>query len=199
MDIRFYCLLTLFVATVSCTDDTEKRRIENARDMKKKEAVFNNISHAWNFTTEPVNPASQELVANWQQWRIFLDELSQKPQRTIGAFRKKSKVLSQKAADLGTSIPLAHNKPEIKSRISVLQTKINSLNLFLNLSDIPDQKVLEIISEVNIELASLQKQFGEIVRKRQIPKEEGESDMIRMLDTSRAIPNVAKTKSIRFE
>jgi hypothetical protein len=31
--------------------------------------------------------------------------------------------------------------------------------------------------------------MDEIVRKNQIPLEEGESDMIRMLDTARAIPN----------
>jgi hypothetical protein len=74
----------------------------------------------------------------------------------------------------------------------VLTTKINSLNLYINLNDIPDQDVIALISDINIELTSLQVQMGEIVRKSQIPKEEGEADMIRMLDTARAIPNVKK-------
>jgi hypothetical protein len=34
----------------------------------------------------------------------------------------------------------------------------------------------------------LYQRFDEIVRKSEIPKEEGESDMIRMLDPTRAIP-----------
>jgi hypothetical protein len=38
-------------------------------------------------------------------------------------------------------------------------------------------------------MISLQSQLDEIVRKNTIPKEEGESDLIQMLDTSRAIPN----------
>jgi hypothetical protein len=69
-----------------------------------------------------------------------------------------------------------------------LISKINSLNLFINLDEIPDNKVVALVLEINVQLLSLQKQLDEIVRKSTIPKEEGESDLIQMLDTSRAIP-----------
>jgi hypothetical protein len=38
-------------------------------------------------------------------------------------------------------------------------------------------------------MQSLEAQFQEILRKEKIPLEQGESDMIKMLDTSRAIPS----------
>ena len=101
---------------------------------------------------------------------------------------KLAKELSKKVLELNNNIPMAYNKPEIKSRIAVLICKINSLNLFINLDEIPDDKVVALIIEINIELISLQKQLDEIVRKSTIPREEGESDLIQMLDTSRAIP-----------
>jgi hypothetical protein len=41
---------------------------------------------------------------------------------------------------------------------------------------------------VNIELVSFQKQLDEVVVKKQIKVEDGESDMLQMLDTTRAIP-----------
>jgi hypothetical protein len=69
-----------------------------------------------------------------------------------------------------------------------LISKINSLNLFINLDEIPDNKVVALVIEINVQLLSLQNQLDEIVRKSTIPKEEGESDLIQMLDTSRAIP-----------
>jgi hypothetical protein len=125
----------------------------------------------------------------WNEWRIFLSELNQKPKSTIGAFQKKAKELSKKAADLNNNIPIAYNKPEVKSRIAVLISKVNALNLFINLDEIPYQKVVALVTEINIQLVSLQTQLDEIVRKSTIPKEEGESDLIQMLDTSRAIPN----------
>ena len=125
----------------------------------------------------------------WEEWRVFLLELSQKPKSTIGAFQKKAKTLSKKAVNLKNNIPLAYDKPEIKSRISVLIAKVNALDLFINLNEIPDQKVIALVSEINTELRSIQSQLDEIIRKNAIPREEGESDLIQMLDPSRAIPN----------
>lgn len=173
----------------SCQDDTAQRTAENSRDAKKKEIIFDTINKGWNFNTQPANPTSQSLINTWTEWRVFLNELSQKPKTTIGAFQKKSKMLSKRVKELNKYIPSPFNKPEIRSRIAVLTTKLNSLNLYINLDEIPDQKVVTLVAEINIELASLQSQLDEIVRKSQIPKEEGESDLIQMLDTSRAIPS----------
>jgi hypothetical protein len=97
--------------------------------------------------------------------------------------------LSKLALALNNNIPPAFNKPQIKSRITALVTKINSINLFINLDAIPEQKVIALVAEVDVEMLSIYQQMDEIVRKNQIPLEEGESDMIRMLDTARAIPN----------
>ena len=187
MTYRIVCLLFAFLL-LSCGDD-EQRQVENARDLKKKEAVFSNISRAWNFNTGPTNATSAALFQSWNEWRMLLNELAQKPKSTIGAFRTKAKTLSLKAKDLNTTVPAQFARPEIKSRVAVLQTKINALNLFVNLGDIPDQKVIALIADINTEVSALQSQMGEIVRRSQIPKEEGEADMLRMLDTARAIPN----------
>ncbi len=190
--MKFFRLILCMLVFVSCNDDADRRAAENIRDQKKKEAIFKTISNEWNFNSKPINPTAQQLTSEWAQWRSLLNELSQKPQRTIGAFRKKAKVLSLRVKDLNTNIPKQFNKPEIKSRVAVLTTKINSLNLFINLPEIPERKVILLINDINSELTSLQSQMGEIVRKTQIPKEVGEEDMIRMLDTSRAIPNNPK-------
>jgi hypothetical protein len=57
------------------------------------------------------------------------------------------------------------------------------------LDNIPDKKVIVLVGEINAELVSLQRQMDKITEKSKIPVEEGESDMLRMLDTTRAIPN----------
>jgi len=91
---------------------------------------------------------------------------------------------------LNNFIPTEYNKTQIKARISTLTTKVKMLDLYIHLKDIPDQKVVTLISEINTELVSLQNQMDKIVQKSKIPLEEGESDLIKMLDTARAIPNV---------
>jgi hypothetical protein len=189
MKLQFSCLFLVLFLTLSCQENKEQRLVENAKNAKKQEIIFDNINKGWNFNAKPINPASQGLIGMWNEWRLFLNELNGKPKSTIGAFQKKAKELSKKAADLNNNIPISYNKPEVKSRIAVLISKINSLNLFINLDEIPDQKVVALVTEINIQMISLQSQLDEIVRKNTIPKEEGESDLIQMLDTSRAIPN----------
>lgn len=90
---------------------------------------------------------------------------------------------------LNTNIPYEYNKPQIKSRISTLITKVRLLDLFIHLDNIPDKKVTLLVSEINLELVSLQRQMDKIVEKSRIPLEEGESDLLKMMDTTRAIPN----------
>lgn len=179
-------LVIVSLILFSCSDD-EKRSAATLREQQKKEDVFKKINAAWQFNATPQNPVARELTASWEQWRMFLTELSQKPQSSIGAFRKKSAVLSKRVADLSTEIPVQYDKPEVRARIAVLTTKINALDLYLHLQQIPADKVIAEVAGINKELSSLQAQMAEIVRKSQIPMEEGESEMLRMLDTARAI------------
>jgi hypothetical protein len=183
---RLLCgLLALFL--MACGNDTEQRRADAQKAQKKQEQVFSTISRSWTFRTDSANPASQQYTQSWEAWRVLMQELSQKPQSTLGAFRKKAKTLSAKANDLGKFYPPQLNKPEIKSRVAVLTTKIHALNLYMNLADIPESQVLALIDQINIELDGIRVQIDEIDRRSRIRTEEGESDMIRMLDTARAI------------
>ncbi len=181
-------LLLIFVLN-SCQNDNEKRLAENAKEAKKNEKIFNNINKAWTFIDEPINEAAEKNASTWTEWREFLKEIGDKPRRTIGAFQKKSKAISKKALALNNNIPAELNQPAIKSRISILITKVKMMELFINLSTVPDDKVMLLIGEINKEIISLERQMDKIVEKSKIPKEQGEEDFLKMLDTTRAIPN----------
>lgn len=181
-------LLFIFVLN-SCQDEDAKRLAANQKEAKKNEKIFNNINKAWVFIDEPINEVSEQNFRDWTEWRDFLKEIGEKPRKTIGAFQKKSTAISKKALALNTNIPLQFNQPQIKSRISILITKVKMLDLFIHLSQIPDDKVTLLIGEINKELVSLERQMDNIVVKSKIPKEQGEEDFLRMLDTTRAIPN----------
>jgi hypothetical protein len=180
----------------SCQDDTEKRQAAQLKDLKKKEIVFTEINKSWDFSTPQLNPATEVQVSNWSEWRLFLTELKQKPKSSIGAFQKKAKVLSQKANALNNNIPAKFALPEVKSRISALTSKVRFLDLYINVDDIPSRKITPLFSEINIEIAALSRQMEEIIQKERIPLEQGESDMIRMLDTTRAIPSTKPTNNL---
>jgi hypothetical protein len=189
MKYKLSCFFFLIFILSSCKNDNQKRLAENEKQAKKDELIFSNINKGWVFYDTPINSTSEATVASWNELRVFFAELAVKPKKTIGAFQKKSKALSKKVMALNENIPSQFNKPQIKSRVSTLITKVILLDLFLNLDKIPDQKVIVLVSEINAELVSLQRQMDKIVEKSKIPVEEGESELMKMMDTSRAIPN----------
>lgn len=195
-------LFLLFVFLLnSCQNQDEKRLAENKKEAKKKELIFNNINKGWVFYDTPINTVSEESIKSWNEWRQFLEELKGKPKKTIGAFQKKSSAIAQKAIALNNNIPEQFNKQQIKSRISVLITKIKMMDLYIHLDKIPDQKVVSLIGDINKELVSLERQMDKIVEKNKIPLEEGESELMKMIkDTARAIhstpidPNIPRVE-----
>jgi len=191
MKYKISLFLLLTTVLFSCQNENEKRLAENAKEAKKKEAIFNNINKGWTFLDEPINEISESQLNSWTEWREFIKEIGEKPRKTIGAFQKKSTAISKKAMALNNNIPAQFNQPQIKSRISILITKIKMLDLFIHLNTIPDDKVVFLIQEINKELISLERQMDKIVERAKIPKEEGEADFLKMLDTTRAIPSSA--------
>jgi hypothetical protein len=197
MKLSFSTLLLLLIFLTSCQEDPKVRALAQEKEMQKREVIFSNINKGWSFNSQPINQTSSELRTNWAEWRVFLNELGQKPKSSIGAFQQKAKTLSKRATELNNNIPIIYSIPEVKSRIAVLTTKVNAVNLYIHLNQIPDQKIVQLIQEINTEVASMQWQLDEIKRKSEIKTEDGEGDMLRMLDTARAIPTNPVPKIIK--
>lgn len=188
MKLPFAYFLFLVFALSSCKKEREKQLIDTQKDLKKRELVYEKINTAWLFNTASL--LAQNQSTSWQEWRLFLTELNQKPTKTIGAFQKKATELSKKVLALNDNIPIEFDKPQIKARIATLITKVRLLDLFIHLKNIPEQKVLVLITQMNEELTSLQNQMDKIVKISKIPLEEGESELRMIMDSARAIPNV---------
>ena len=193
----YFSALFLLLFLSSCQEDPKVRAAQQEKEAKKREIIFNNINNGWNFNWQPTTETARSLTVPWSEWRLFLNELGQKPKSSIGAFQQKAKALSKRALDLNNNIPVKYDLPEVKSRIAVITTKINAINLYIHLDQIPDQKITQLVREVNTELASMNAQLEEIKQKSEIKIEEGESDMLRMLDTARAIPDTPNPKNIK--
>ena len=192
MKFKLYSLLLLVTFLFSCQQDDAKSKAEKLKDIKKKEAVFYAINDAWFFDIPEMTEKARVITNNWAELRLFVTELDQKPTSSIGAFQKKAKILSKKVAELNNNIPAEFNTTPVKSRIAILNTKINSLNLYINLRDIPVKKVEKILAEINVELYWFYEQMEEIIVRSEIPAEDGEPDFMLMKDSTRAIPTDAK-------
>ncbi|WP_432672593.1 hypothetical protein [Flavobacterium sp. SM2513] len=189
MNFKFLTLLLPLLVLISCQDEDAVREKNRLKNIEKSELIFEKINKNWNFNKVKSSNEVDEILKNWNQWNDFSREMEQKPKSSINAFRKKAIALSKKAEDLSLKIPEKFDNPQIRSRISIIITQLHALDLYINLDQIPAEKVIAIIPNVNKGLKSLESQFEEILRKEKIPMEQGEADMIKMLDTTRAIPS----------
>lgn len=189
MKFKFIAFLLSSFVLFSCQDEDVIREKERLKNIEKSEVIFAKIDKAWSFDMNSSTSEVNAILKIWPQWNDFSREIEEKPKSSINAFRKKAISLSKKAEDLNKNIPEKFNNPQVKSRISIIVTQLNQLDLYINLDKIPAEKVIAIIPNVNNGLQSLEAQFQEILRKEKIPMEQGEADMIKMLDTTRAIPS----------
>jgi hypothetical protein len=193
--IRFIVPFIFFVIALSSCQDDKQHLIDAQKIAQKNEAVFKNISKMWQFNVPNARPEVTTTLNTWNAWRQFEIELLQKPKSTLSAFQLKTKNIASKADALEQTIPLEYNKPQILSRIAALNTKIKSLEMYLYLNIIPEQKVSRLIPEINEEIKGLYSQWDEIIIKKAIPKEIGEDVMLQALDTTRnARPDIMKQK-----
>lgn len=190
-----YKITAFLIAFLLLSCNKEERVADGAKAQKLDNAVLKTLSENWHFTVPSVNPKVQTQLQNWMEWRVFHQELLQAPKGSLNAFRTKSRTLTLRGQVLENNIPKIFNKPAVRSRISTLNTKLKSLETYMNLRFIPTDKVLKLFPEISSEMTSVQNQMNEIIVKNEIPKEEGELIMLQALDTARhARREVQETK-----
>lgn len=175
--ILFFCT---FLFSCEEKEDTSLSYVE-----KNNEKVFNAISKNWDFVFPPNSNEIKGMTANWNHWQQFKNELQQKPKTSLLAFQMKIKNVSTKADSLSITVPENYNNPQVRSRLTTLTTKIKALETFMTLQEIPEKRVLLLIDEINEEITGVYTQWNEIITKKAIPREIGEDDMIKALDTTR--------------
>lgn len=191
-------LLFLLVACNEKSDGSDDAK----KLMEHHEQVYQSISKKWQFNFPKAKPEIETTLQEWQHWQQFQNELQQQPKTSMFAFQMKIENVAKRSDSLSLNVPERFNNPQVRSRLITLNTQLNSLDTYMHLSEIPEEKVLGLISAVNKEISSIYMQLDEIVIKEKIPMEIGEADMIRALDTTRLAneklfeENLQKTDSL---
>ncbi|AXG73872.1 hypothetical protein DVK85_06310 [Flavobacterium arcticum] len=183
--ILFIITTFLSFTLLSCQDDEKQQLAETRKAEQRNDSIVKVVSSNWHFNVPPLTEKVKERIAGWNEWERFSNELSQKPTGTLTAYKQKAENLINKVAEVKTSIPPFFDKPQVRGRLTVLDTKIKSLYTYMVLDVVQCDKVLLLIAEITEETTALQKQFDEIIRLSEIPKEIGEEQMLRARDTTR--------------
>lgn len=180
-----YIYLTLIglVLFSSCEENEKSAEEQQMLIAQKRDSIFKTIDDQWVIQIPKINQNVQSNLVNWKEWNDFEKEYRIKPVTSLSAFHKKAQRLSKLATEMQNNIPEIYNKPDVKSRIFLLNTNLNSLEMLLELDLIPAKEVKELFGKINKNYQSLTNQFDEILIRKAIPMEVGEQEMIQSLDT----------------
>jgi len=201
MTATIFCRSNLFVKILllamllgSCREkEGPDRLIVQQQADAKMDELLRELAKNWRFSNIQAARSSGAKQQPWPAWQNFLRELSQAPTLRIDNFREKAILLTQLSFDAESQLPFSYQKPAMKARMSALRTRVTMLNQYLRLNPLPLKEIKETIQEINNEIGSILSEANEWEVKQRIPMEEGESDMMQMRDTTRAIPSISKS------
>lgn len=194
MKYIYLTIIALFLFT-SCNDSEKSAEEETLLISKKRDSIFKTIDDQWKIQMPKISQDIQSNLVDWKEWNAFEKEYRVKPVTSLSAFRNKTKELSTLATSLQNNIPEIYNTPDVKSRLYLLSTNLNSLEMMMELDIIPAKEVKVLFAKVNKNYQSIVNQFNEILIRKAIPKELGEEKLIQSLDTIKR----ASLKSIPTE
>lgn len=190
-----YLFLTFCFLIVSCEKKTADPSASQTVNSKKNDSVFKSIDKKWLFTKTEITPETAKILTDWEEWNDFEREIISKPVTSLNAFRKKAAQLAMTGITLSNNIPETFKTPAVESRIALLQTNLNSLDMYMELDVIQQKKVEELLAEINKNYLSIGNQFDEILLRKAIPKEQGEDQLIQSFETiKRASRNAIPTE-----
>ena len=195
-EMNFFKILILSIFSsflfFSCKDENEQQLLVEKMEKKNRES-FEQINKAWLLNIPNASVEVSSVLNQWKEWQSFEQEIKQKPKSSISAFKQKVLNLVSKSDSLHLSVPPRFNKPQVRSRIVALQTKILALDTYFSLDIVPHDKVEDLIKAINKEMTAFYMQCEEIVVKSRIPTEIGEPRIISVSDTTR------NAKAINFD
>ncbi|SFJ72053.1 hypothetical protein [Myroides guanonis] len=196
MRIYIGLLISLLLIMNSCKDNTKELQENQIRLQEHNDSVFKVLNEKWNFRMPAVSSAVSEEIKDWKQWSEFSDELKFKPVSSIVAFQKKTEKLNSILSALPGSLPTEFEQPEIRARFTVLINTFNFIDMYLRIDPVPIKEIDVLLPQVNKQITSISQKMDEIMTKKSIPKEMGEEEMLRALDTIRHANPMLQTSQL---
>lgn len=192
--MKYVFISILFLALfTSCNKKNATTAVTTSK--VSQDSLVRSIHKKWQFKVIVPNNTVATKINNWDAWNNFSNELTIKPNASIISLKRKATSLVEKAAVLKTTIPEMYNKAEVKARLALLETNIQTLDMLLELEPLNVKEINSLLTAIQKNTNSVLNQFNEFEIKAKIPKETGEDQLMQTIDTvKRATLNALPTE-----
>lgn len=193
--MKYLFISILFLALFTSCNKKNATTTAVTTSKVSQDSLVRSIHKKWQFKVIVPNNTVATKINNWDAWNNFSNELTIKPNASIISLKRKATSLVEKAAVLKTTIPEMYNKAEVKARLALLETNIQTLDMLLELEPLNVKEINSLLTAIQKNTNSVLNQFNEFEIKAKIPKETGEDQLMQTIDTvKRATLNALPTE-----
>jgi len=178
-----YFLLMILLATITTSCEKQVANVPVVSTKISQDSIVKGIHEKWTFTAVITNSAINNKLSNWEEWRNYVNELTIRPNAGKANLMRKANMLVEKVAVLKNNIPESYNRPETKARIALLETHVQNLDMHLEFEPLNEKEINSLLVNIQKSTNSIINQFSEFEVKANIPKEQGEANLIQPIDT----------------
>lgn len=180
MKIHFYIVL-LLATLIAC--DKKQENISQDTTIVTNDSLIRSIQNNWKFSVNLSNSAVNSRLSTWSDWQNFVSELTTPPKANLSNFSRKAAKLVTNVEVLKNSVPDFYNKPETKARLTLLETNVQNLDMWLDIEPLNSKEILSLLANIQKNTNSIIYQFEEFEVKAKIPREVGEESLHQPIDT----------------
>lgn len=175
--------LMILIALGSCQKDVILE--DNTESGITHDSLIQLLDAEWKFKAPEYSDDVFYALNNWEEWRMMINNLEKKPAKSISAYQKKVSDLLNQIESLPETLPEGFQNQAILSRINLLKTHAQTLDMLLELNPIPHKETLPYFNLIQKDIRSIANQFQEVITKKNIPIESGEEQVRISVDTVR--------------
>lgn len=124
----------------------------------------------WKFDQIQYPAEAYAVLNNWDNWRIFFQNLQKRPTNSLRAYKEQVKMLLSDVESVESSVPEGFQNPRIFSRINVLKTHLQQLDMYLELNPLPLKDIQSLLPKIDKDIRVVIFQFKEKIEKDKLPK-----------------------------
>lgn len=193
MNHKIFIGVFFVLASFGCKKELNDVVNSNQMQVRRQDSVFKKIQEVWSLEMPEISFKKHQELLQWKQWKEYSKIVKQPEKKSVKGYLNKVHSMLRSLEWMIEQIPENLKQKPIESRLLLLRTNIQNLEMILELNTIEVKEVQTLINKINKNTLSIVNQVEKINIRKEIPKEKGEDALLQGFDTlkratSKAIP-----------
>lgn len=159
MNIKFFCLVCVFIIAFSCKKNQETVELTNIKPNDSLEIKAKDIAKI-KYTDYILDTRVEDKITSWNSYKQLTQVVNNLKKADLIFFKDNDKEIQELLTNLKQAIPYEVNSASVMARITALETKLLKLESLSNLDTTSKTELLTTIKEFLVAFSNFNLQMN---------------------------------------